>query len=94
MKQQSVVARLAALKAEIERRRMIQEMPVDPLSQSLEEYYQELASLDELGKAALLEELNRDDPLAGKQSLGFSPGEIDKMVEDAKKNVDLTARRA
>lgn len=60
MKQQSVEARLAALDAEVARRKEIQEMPEDPLSQSMREYYQELASLDELGKAALLEDGNTE----------------------------------
>lgn len=92
MRQQSVESRLAALNAEVERRKMIQEEPLDPLSQSLKEYYQELASLDELGKVALLEELNREDPLVGKQSLGLNPADIDKMVEDAQENVTMTFR--
>ena len=83
MKQQSVEARLAALDAEVARRKEIQEMPEDPLSQSMREYYQELASLDELGKAALLEELNHKNPLAGEQGLQLTPADIDKMVENA-----------
>lgn len=83
MKQQSVAARLAALEAESERRKAIQEEPEDPLSQSMREYYQELAALDELGKAALLEELNRGDPLAGEQGLQLTPEAVDKMVENA-----------
>lgn len=84
MKQQSVAARLAALDAEIARRKAIQEEPEDPLSQSMREYYQGLAALDELGKAALLEELNRGDPLAGEQGLQLTPEAVDKMVGNAK----------
>lgn len=83
MKQQNVAARLAALEAEVDRRKAIQEEPEDPLSQSMREYYQELAALDELGKAALLEELNRGDPLAGEQGLQLTPEAVDKMVENA-----------
>lgn len=92
MKQQSVEARLAALDAEVERRKAIQEEPEDPLSQSMREYYQELASLDELEKAAFLEELNRENPLAEEQSLQLTQKDIDKMVESANENVALTFR--
>ena len=92
MKQQSVEARLAALDAEVERRKAIQEEPEDPLSQSMREYYQELASLDELGKAALMEELNRENPLAGEQGLQLTQKNIDKMVENAHENIALKFR--
>lgn len=48
-----VDARLAAIAAELERRRLIQEEPIDPLSASLYEFVEELAGLDEIGIAAL-----------------------------------------
>lgn len=48
-----VDARLAAIAAELERRRLIQEEPIDPLSASLYEFVEELAGLDEIGVAAL-----------------------------------------
>lgn len=46
-------ARLAALVAEVERRRLIQKEPVDPLSASLFAFEAEMAALDEIGIAAL-----------------------------------------
>lgn len=46
-------ARLAAIVAELERRRMIQSEPIDPLSASLFAFEAELAALDEIGIAAL-----------------------------------------
>lgn len=48
-----VAARLAALVAELERRRMIQEEPIDPLSASLFAFEKELAGLDEQSRDAL-----------------------------------------
>lgn len=48
-----VDARLAAIAAELERRRLIQEEPIDPLSASLFAFEVELAGLDEIGIAAL-----------------------------------------
>ena len=46
-------ARLAAIAAELERRRLIPEEPVDPLSASLFAFQAEMAALDEVGVAAL-----------------------------------------
>lgn len=48
-----VDARLAAIAAELERRRLIQEEPIDPLSASLFAFDAEMAALDEVGVAAL-----------------------------------------
>ena len=48
-----VDTRLAALVAEVERRRQIQEEPIDPLSASLFVFEAEVASLDEIGITAL-----------------------------------------
>lgn len=48
-----VDARLAAIAAELERRRLIQEEPIDPLSASLFAFEAEMAALDEIGIAAL-----------------------------------------
>ena len=55
-----VEARIAAITAALERRRMEQECPEDDLSRSLREFGEELAVLDEQDKAALLERLNED----------------------------------
>lgn len=55
-----VDARLAAIVAELERRRLIQEEPVDPLSASLFAFQAEMAALDENGVAALTEMADED----------------------------------
>ena len=52
-----VDARLAAIAAEVERRRLIQEEPIDPLSASLYSMARELRGLDETGREALKNEL-------------------------------------
>lgn len=49
-------SRLTALADEIQRRRLIQEEPLDPLSASLYAFESEMASLDEIGIAALAAE--------------------------------------
>lgn len=56
-----VDARLAAIAAEVERRRMIQSEPVDPLSASLYAFERGLAELDAAGRDALFEEWNTPD---------------------------------
>lgn len=48
-----VSTRISAISAELERRRMLQEEPIDPLSASLFAFEAELAALDEIGIAAL-----------------------------------------
>jgi len=59
---------------------MDQDWPVDQLSRSLEEYSAELASLDSLGRAALLRDLNCDDALDGTQGLDLTPEDLDRMI--------------
>lgn len=75
-------ARLAALVAEVERRRLIQEEPDDDLSRSLFNLRQELAGLDALGKSALLHELNNGDPLEGTMGLSLSMENLKKMISN------------
>lgn len=75
-------ARLAALVAEVERRRLIQEEPDDDLSRSLFNLRQELAGLDALGKSALLHELNNSDPLEGTMGLNLSMEDLEKMISN------------
>lgn len=75
-------ARLAALVAEVERRRLIQEEPDDDLSRSLFNLRQELAGLDALGKSALLYELNNGDPLEGTMGLNLSMEDLERFISD------------
>lgn len=56
----SIEKRIAAIATELEKRRLIQSEPVDPLSASLYELGRELAGLDKKGKAELLQSLNKD----------------------------------
>lgn len=79
-----VEARIAAITAAIERRRMEQECPEDDLSRSLREFGEELAVLDEQDKAALLHELNHGDPLEGTMGLDLSMQDLDRMIEEMK----------
>lgn len=53
MKQQSISTRLASIAAELERRRLLQTEPLDPLSASLFELSRELRGLNERGRDAL-----------------------------------------
>ena len=53
-----VAARLAAIAAELERRRLLQTAPLDPLSASLYEMGRELAGLDEQSRDALFLQQN------------------------------------
>ena len=75
--------RIAAIAAALERRRMEQEAPVDSLSQSLYKLEQELSGLDKLGKAALLAELNRSDPLEGTMPLNLTMPDLERMIVEA-----------
>lgn len=77
----SINSRITSLYDALERRRMELESPVDKLSQSLYELEAELAGLDTLGKAALLGELNRGDPLEGTMGLDLTMQDVEKMVE-------------
>lgn len=74
-----VNARLAALAAEVQRRREIVEGPIDSLSQSILEFQTTMGELDELGKAALLGELNR-----GEEALGLTSADLDRFISDHK----------
>ena len=78
-----VEARIAAITAAIELRRMEQECPEDDLSRSLRELEQELSGLDKLGKAALLAELNRSDPLEGTMPLNLTMPDLERMIVEA-----------
>lgn len=77
-----IYSRLAALAEEIRRRQEIQKMPVDQLSRSLTEFADELSELDDLGKAALLAELNRGDDLDGSMGLDLSREALDAIIAD------------
>lgn len=57
----SIESRISALAAEIKRRQAVDEGPLDPLSQSMDELEGELLGLDDLGKAVFLAELNKGD---------------------------------
>ncbi len=71
-------ARLAALADAIRRREMERALPVDELSRSLMGFADELAALDEGGKAALLEELNR--PSEDGSGLGLTLEDVERMI--------------
>ena len=68
-------ARIAALAEAIEMRKMEQEAPVDDLSKSLYEMGQELAALDEQGKAELLQSLNGN-------GLNLSLDDLERFITD------------
>lgn len=55
---------------------MQEEAPIDPLSLSLNEFQSWLLSLDEQGRAALLEELNSD-------GLGLDIADLERMIREA-----------
>lgn len=63
----SIDARIIYLSKLLEQRKMEEEAPVDPLSLSLEEFQNWITTLDEPGRAELLEELNSpsEDGTAG-----------------------------
>ncbi len=65
----SISARIAALTDAVQRRQMEQDMPVDPLSESLYELGAELAALDDLG--VLLEA----------QEMGIRPDDVRCMAQ-------------
>lgn len=78
----SIDTRIAAIAAALERRRMEQECPEDDLSQSLREFGEELAQLDDLEKAALLAEANHGDPLDGTDSLDLDMEALERFIAD------------
>lgn len=75
-----IKTRLAALEEALLLRKMEQEAPVDDLSRSLFEMGRELAGLDELGRSALLYELNHGDPLEGTMGLDLTLEDLQKMI--------------
>lgn len=75
-------SRVAALAAAIQRRRLEQAMPVDALSKSLIGLGQEFSSLDELGRLALLAELNDSDQLDGSGCLDLTEVDLARMIDD------------
>lgn len=77
-----IKTRLAALETALEVRKLEQECPVDDLSRSLFNLRQELAGLDELGRSALLYELNHGDPLEGTMGLDLTLEELKKIIEN------------
>lgn len=79
----SVEHRLERLALVVHRRQMEQAQPVDDLSRALEGFADELASLDSIGKAGLLGELNRDgDALDGTMGLGLTMDELSRFISD------------
>lgn len=68
-------ARIVALAEAVERRKMEQEAPVDDLSRSLFEFGQELAALNEQGKAELLQGLNED-------GLNWDADAFERLISD------------
>ena len=81
----SIEARIAALAEIVRRRQFIDEGPIDGLSQSLENFEQEILSLDDLGKTAFLAELNqeRED---GSGVIGLTPEALDKWIADIRES--------
>ena len=84
----SIETRLAALAAEIRRRQFANEEPVDALSQSLFELEGELLGLDDLGKAAFLAELNREDE-DGAEGVSIEPETLERWIADIRENKKL-----
>lgn len=79
----SVEARLAALAAKVQRRQFVDEGPIDGLSQSLENFEQEILSLDDVGKAAFLASLNQ---CGENGSIGLTPEALEKWINGVREN--------
>lgn len=77
----NIKSRIDALAAEFQRRAMLQVEPVDALSASLFEMGRELATLDNMDKAELLEELNSSGG-DGTVGLDLTLEELEKMIAD------------
>lgn len=75
----SIESRIVDLNKALERRRMEQEAPVDPLSASLFAWGRELTALDEQGKAELLEELNKPGE-DGTMGLDLDMEALERMI--------------
>lgn len=77
----SIDARLTALAEILRRRAEMQAEPVDELSQSLLDFQEELAALDEADKFALLETLNH--PTDGESDgLALTMQDFERMIDD------------
>lgn len=81
----SVEARIAALAEIVRRRQFADEGPIDGLSQSMENFEEELLSLDDVGKSVFLAELNqeRED---GCGVIGLTPEALDKWINGVREN--------
>ena len=77
----NIEGRIIYLSKFLEQRKMEQEAPVDPLSLSLEEFQNWLTTLDEAGRAELLEELNSpsEDGTAG---LDLDVEALERLIAD------------
>ena len=84
----SIEARISALAAEVRRRQFANEGPVDALSQSMFELEGELLGLDDLGKAAFLAELNREDE-DGAEGVSIEPETLERWIADIRENKKL-----
>lgn len=84
----SIEVRLAALAETVRRRQFANEGPVDALSQSLFELEGELLGLDDLGKAAFLAELNREDE-DGAEGVSIEPETLERWIADIRENKKL-----
>lgn len=81
----SIEARISALAAEVRRRQFANEGPVDALSQSLFEMEGEFLGLDDLGKAAFLAELNREDE-DGAEGVGLTLEDLERLIANVREN--------
>ena len=75
----SIESRIIDLNKALERRRMEQEAPIDPLSLSLTEFQIWVAGLDEQGKEELLEELNKPGE-DGTMGLDLDMEDLERMI--------------
>lgn len=76
----SIEGRITRIADALQRRRMIQEMPVDALSRSLFDLQWEFAALDDVDKAQLLEAMNNPDD-GETDSLHLTMQDIEKMID-------------
>ncbi len=77
----AIEKRLAALAAEVQRRREIAEGPVDPLSRSILEFADEMSAQDDVGKAQLLEALNNPDD-GESDGLSLTMQDVERIIDD------------
>lgn len=81
----SIKSRVDAMAEIIRQRQSADEGPVDELSQSLFSLEDELLSLDELGKAAFLAELNQEKE-DGSGSSGLALEGLEQWIADIREN--------